>query len=347
MRRARVVVALALVAGLVVLVGPPPPVGAAGPSFPPGDDQIAYSMTFTSATCGATTISTGTRTVTATNVPAGAQVYTRYYDRGVRYYEPGPFAPAVFGTGSTTYGALTFRDGSYPRMVGIVARIDVGGEPTYLGGTTAVCAGPGATPVITQIEDFFPPCGVGDHPVFPDVPAASPFCADVDWVRDSGVTTGYPDGGYHPAAPVTRQAMAAFLFRSAGSPGIALCTGPAFPDVPTSHPFCGEIAWLAAEGIATGYADGGYHPAAVVSRQAMAAFLYRFAGRPDGAHPSCATPPFPDVPASHPFCGEIAWLAAVGIADGYADGGFHPASAVSRQAMAAFLHRLIVWSNAP
>ena len=54
----------------------------------------------------------------------------------------------------------------------------------------------------------------------------------------------------------------------------------------------------------------------------------------------CATAPFPDVPTTSGFCGEIDWLADAGITEGYADGTFRPTAEVSRQAMAAFLHRL-------
>ena len=43
--------------------------------------------------------------------------------------------------------------------------------------------------------------------------------------------------------------------------------------------------------------------------QSMAVFLYRLRGVPLGDDPPCATAPFPDVPADHPFCGEITWLA--------------------------------------
>jgi hypothetical protein len=49
--------------------------------------------------------------------------------------------------------------------------------------------------------------------------------------------------------------------------------------------------------------------------------------------------PFPDVPADHPFAEEIQNLADAGITGGFADGGFHPGEAVTRQSMAAFLGR--------
>jgi hypothetical protein len=70
----------------------------------------------------------------------------------------------------------------------------------------------------------------------------------------------------------------------------------------------------------------------------MAAFLYRMAGSPNGADPSCSTMPFSDVPISSPFCGEIKWMTDAGIASGFVDGTFRPANNISRQAMAAFTH---------
>ena len=49
---------------------------------------------------------------------------------------------------------------------------------------------------------------------------------------------------------------------------------------------------------------------------------------------------FPDVPGDHPFNTPILWGADAGITTGYAHGGFEPATAVSRQAILAFLYRL-------
>jgi hypothetical protein len=51
-----------------------------------------------------------------------------------------------------------------------------------------------------------------------------------------------------------------------------------FNDVPNGHPFHDDISWMAENGIANGFSDGGYHPDEPVSRQAMAAFLHRLSG---------------------------------------------------------------------
>jgi len=51
---------------------------------------------------------------------------------------------------------------------------------------------------------------------FTDVPVGSPFCGEIAWMKTEGVTTGFPDGTFHPGGTVQRQAVAAFLHRSAG-----------------------------------------------------------------------------------------------------------------------------------
>jgi hypothetical protein len=57
---------------------------------------------------------------------------------------------------------------------------------------------------------------------FNDVSDASPFCTDVAWIKNRGVTNGCAASLYCPTDPVTRLAMAAFLHRL----GIALTPEP-------------------------------------------------------------------------------------------------------------------------
>ncbi len=117
------------------------------------------------------------------------------------------------------------------------------------------------------------------------------------------------------------------------------CTSRPYDDVPVSSTFCGDIRWLKAQHITKGYLDGGFHPTAKITRQAMAAFIYRLSN-PGKADPICTGRPYDDVPVSSTFCGDIRWLKAQHITKGYLDGGFHPTAKITRQAMAAFLHRM-------
>jgi uncharacterized protein YkwD len=171
-------------------------------------------------------------------------------------------------------------------------------------------------------------------PSFSDVPKSHTFYADIMWMATSGVTTGYPDGTFKPGRDVNRGQMAAFMFRLAGSPKDAF-PNPGFSDVPTSHQFYREIAWMAQSGVTAGYNDGTFRPGGTVNRGQMAAFMHRYAGSP-GATKATS---FTDVPKSHPFHGDISWMAQSGVTTGYNDGTFRPANNVNRGQMAAFMHR--------
>jgi hypothetical protein len=170
-----------------------------------------------------------------------------------------------------------------------------------------------------------------------DVAGSHPFCAEISWLLQEAVTTGYPDFTFRPTETVTRQSMAAFLARLSDATLPSPPDPPTFADVPPGHPFAAEIEWLVDAGVAGGFPDGTFGPGIPVSRQAMAAFLYRLAGSPAFTPPSTAT--FRDVPKTHPFFREVEWVAKQGITSGYADGTFRPGATVTRQAMAAFLQR--------
>ena len=49
---------------------------------------------------------------------------------------------------------------------------------------------------------------------FTDVPQSHPFHGDIEWMAQTGISEGYEDGTYRPGAPVTRQAMSAFIRRA-------------------------------------------------------------------------------------------------------------------------------------
>jgi len=178
-------------------------------------------------------------------------------------------------------------------------------------------------------------------PSFSDVVDDDAFGDEILWLADRGVVGGYEDGTYRNRASVNRDAMAAFLYRAAHDDAAAPpCVTAPFADVAVDHPFCGEIAWLAETGVTTGWADGTFRPGAPISREAMAAFLYRMSVG-TGAAPACTADAFTDVPTGSTFCGEIAWLAETGITTGWPDGTFRPADQIERQAMAAFLFRAL------
>ena len=178
--------------------------------------------------------------------------------------------------------------------------------------------------------------GACSEPPFTDVPTTNPFCREIEWMDETGISEGFPDGTYRPTNPVSRQAMSAFMARLVEAE-LEPCTEKPFTDVPISNQFCPEITWMAETGISEGFPDGTYRPTAPVSRQAMSAFMARLA---EAELEPCTAPLFTDVPTSNQFCPEITWMADTGIATGFDEGNFFPTRAVSRQAMSAFMYRL-------
>ncbi len=187
------------------------------------------------------------------------------------------------------------------------------------------------------------------HLTFVDVTdPASTFFEPIEWMFTSGISTGtaQPSGlpRYNPAAAVSRQAMAKFLFELSGADFIAPAE-PSFSDVPTSNPFYVAIEWMYNQGVSTGTPVSGgkptFNPAAAVSRQSMAVFLARY----KNVLLSIPTEQsFADVPVSATTAAAIEWMKSTGISTGTAQPSglplFKPTDAVSRQAMAAFLYRM-------
>jgi hypothetical protein len=188
-------------------------------------------------------------------------------------------------------------------------------------------------------------CDVGAREVAPvacggtftDVGPGHPFGDEICWMGQTAISTGFLDQTFKPGAPVTRQSMAAFIYRLAMEPPYDPGFDQTFNDVTPSHPFFQEIEWMAATGIASGFDGDLFLPGANVSRQAMSAFMYRVAGEPS-FFPAGQT--FTDVSPAHPFYQEIGWMADEEISTGYSDDTYRPSIPVSRQAMAAFMLRL-------
>lgn len=179
-------------------------------------------------------------------------------------------------------------------------------------------------------------------PAFKDVPTGALFATEIQWMSDQGISTGWPDKTFRPLLSVNRDAMAAFMYRLAGSPSFTPPTSSPFIDVQPETQFYKEITWLASKGISTGWteADGSktFRPIQTVNRDAMAAFMYRFGGSPTYTAPDAAR--FADVPKASQFYKEIAWLSDRKISAGWTeDNTFRPLNPVNRDAMAAFMYR--------
>lgn len=109
----------------------------------------------------------------------------------------------------------------------------------------------------------------------------------------------------------------------------------AFPDGGETH---GAAIRCAADyGLVTGYEDGRYGPFDPLTRAQMATVLRRFVEASTGAAlPSAGPDPFDDI-AGSVHRDSIRAVHAAGVVSGRADGGYDPATSVTRGQMARFL----------
>ncbi|HVM15537.1 MAG TPA: SpoIID/LytB domain-containing protein [Egibacteraceae bacterium] len=165
---------------------------------------------------------------------------------------------------------------------------------------------------------------------FPDVPGVSPHAYNIAAIAEQGIAAGDADGSFAPDDPVRRDQMATFMARALGLEPVE---EDHFADVPAASVHRPAINAVALAGIATGFGDGRFGPAATVTREQMATFLARAFGvpPPEGDH-------FGDI-AGSVHRQAINAVAEEGIAAGCAPIHFCPGDPVTRGQMASFLAR--------
>lgn len=166
---------------------------------------------------------------------------------------------------------------------------------------------------------------------FTDI-GSSRFQADIEWLAAEGITHGCGDGRFCPTGLVTRGQMASFLVRMFGY----TATPPSDPfsdDNGTTHE--ASINRLYAAGITAGCDSGRFCPNGVVTRGQMASFLVRALGLRFGA----GSDHFADDDGSKHEA-NLDRLYFAGITSGCTGTEVVcPNGAVTREQMAAFLHR--------
>lgn len=189
----------------------------------------------------------------------------------------------------------------------------------------------------------------GTSRIFQDMYDGDAYYREVLWIGATGISTGWPDGTFHPHDGVTRGAMAAFLYRLVGQPSVS-GTQTGFRDIAPSHPFAHAIMWMREAGISTGYTDDTYRPEDTISREALAVFLYRLvqthafqAAYPQSPYTQGTknhyASPYTDTGFS-PFQQELGWIAAMNLNVGKSGKTFAPYERVSRDVMAGFVYRI-------
>ena len=99
------------------------------------------------------------------------------------------------------------------------------------------------------------------------------YCVENEWMSGTSAITFEPDSA------MSRAMLATVLYRKAGSPAVTGSAG--FTDVPAGSWYTQPVAWAVQNGVVGGYGDGLFGPDDPVTREQIAAILWRAAGSPD------------------------------------------------------------------
>lgn len=109
---------------------------------------------------------------------------------------------------------------------------------------------------------------------FTDVKEADWFYEAVQYVYEKGMMNGTGSTTFDPNGTTSRGMIVTILHRLEGTPSAA---GTAFTDVPAGQWYTDAVAWASANNIVGGYGDGTFGPNDPITREQMAAILYRYA----------------------------------------------------------------------
>ena len=164
----------------------------------------------------------------------------------------------------------------------------------------------------------------------------------VDFLYESGVTTGTSAATYGPAANITRGDFILMLYRAFD---LNASASGGFPDVPGNSYYAQAIAVAKALGIAQGGDDGRFRPADPLTREDAMVFLYRTlsrTGRTLAEAPASYLNRFSDGGSTSSYAqGSVAALVQAGVIQGDNNGRLNPKGSLTRAEMAVILHRVL------
>lgn len=117
--------------------------------------------------------------------------------------------------------------------------------------------------------------------IFSDIEEEKYYANAVIWAANYDIVNGYPDGTFCPQAKITREQIAAILYRITGEPDV---TGSLdFPDAKTVSKYAIDaMLWATQEGLINGIKSGketNLAPKANATRAQIASIMMRFLGK--------------------------------------------------------------------
>ena len=109
---------------------------------------------------------------------------------------------------------------------------------------------------------------------FADVSVDAWYADAVQYVVDKGMMNGTSENSFSPDETTTRGMIVTMLHRLENEPA---ASASAFNDVAAGSWYADAVAWAAAQGVVNGISDTAFAPDTAITREQMAAILYRYA----------------------------------------------------------------------
>ena len=173
---------------------------------------------------------------------------------------------------------------------------------------------------------------------FTDVTSGDWFYDAVAYVYDKGMMEGTTDTTFAPTMNLTRSMIAQVLYNLEERPEAPGAAG--FPDVAADAWYADAVNWAAARGIVKGYDTGAFGPEDSVTREQLAAILYRYAQVKgyDTTRGGMAVREFSDSASISDWAQEaMAWAVNAQVLSGKGNGVLDPQGTATRAEVAQML----------
>ena len=184
-----------------------------------------------------------------------------------------------------------------------------------------------------NLTDTFQPAAGG---TFTDVPATHWAAGAVEFVTSQGLLQGTGTSTFAPGQPMTRAMLVTALWREAGSPVVNYAMD--FDDVDEDQWYTEAVRWAVSKGIVAGTGKG-FFPDAALTRESLAAILFRYAGGQVSADDLSG---YADGASVSAWAREaMNWAVAQGLITGKSGGRLDPGGTASRAEVSAILMRYV------
>ena len=177
---------------------------------------------------------------------------------------------------------------------------------------------------------------------FRDVSKDAWYHDAVQWAVDQGIMNGVGEDIFAPDGTATRAMVVTMLWRLAGEPS---GSEPApFTDVSSDAWYADAVAWAAQTAAVKGTSADTFSPNEPVTREQLAAILYRYAqAQGKGFTGTWAFPlDYPDASEVSDYAYEpLCWMTMNGIINGMSDGTLAPKDNATRAQIAAMFMRFV------